>query len=140
MNEPSPNTGSGRAIIIALIAVGLLCIAVATGVVSLPGGPPEAPRWVLGGIGLIFLIAGLLGGQWWPSKSLLSDMLAAMMMTIIGVTFGWIAIFGHGFQNRFGSIRTSVGDAFPRAMFGLGALACLALAVYGWWRTIANRR
>jgi hypothetical protein len=140
LNAPLPDIAAARAFALGLIVVGFTVLAFGCGWVALPGSPSAGPQWVVCSMGVGFMIAGLLAGQWWPSRSLLSSGLAATMMTLFALTFGWIAIFGEQFQSRIGSVRISwIPDFFPRAMFGLAALAFLALAVFGWWRTLTNR-
>jgi hypothetical protein len=65
---------------------------------------------------------GVLAGPWWSGNRLLNDGMAATLMTVLGVTCGWITGYGGGFQPRVRSTRlTGIAGAGPRAIFGLAA-------------------
>jgi hypothetical protein len=140
LNPPLPDIAAARAFALGLIVVGFAALAFGSGWVTLPGSPLAGPQWVVCSIGVGFMFAGLLAGQWWPSRSVLSDGLAATMMTLFGLASGWIAIFGEHLQSRIGvHVFWTPLSWWAHAIFGLAALAFLALAVFGWWRTLTNR-
>jgi hypothetical protein len=89
----------------------------------------EAPRTVVFGAGAVFVLAGfmLLARDHRASDSIAS----ILLLTLAGIA-GWVTFYApEGTINRvFPFIPGSVNDALGRLLFGIGAVACVGMAVW----------
>lgn len=110
--------------------LGLAVIALALGILPLDGSHWNAPKWIVGLSGAVFVIVGLmmLSGE----ESRINDMMAALLLTGLGLIGGWIGIFGadEGFSGGLSFLPEAVNISLARGLFGTGALICLLLAAY----------
>lgn len=138
----------------AALFMGLLCftcgaavLAVATG--ALPTAPAtlEAPRWVIGCAGVVFLAGSLLplnaafGFPGW-----LNQLAGLTIAAGLALVLNWIAFFPgeRHFSSTFFvpgvSLHTGGNAIAGRIMFGLGALLADALVLAGLWRLLRRAR
>ena len=134
---------------VALVA-SLLCficgaavLAVAIGVLPAQPGTLEAPRWVAGCAGVIFMAGALIplnaafGLPDWMNQ------LAALSVALgLAVLFNWVAFFPgeRHFSTTFSvpgvQVSTGGGQIMGRIMFGLGALLADAIVLHALWRAL----
>lgn len=114
-----PVTGAGLAVI--ALALGLLPVKVSY---------LNVPQWILGMAGAVIVIAGLkmLLGE----ESRVNNLLAALLLTAMGVVGSWIGLFGsdEGFSGGMPFLPDAVNISLARGLFGIGALICFLLAAY----------
>ena len=135
MDEPATKIEGSVGFGLLFMAVGLVITSVAYWVNP---GTLEVPRWVVGGLGVFFFLAGVLATGWWSGESLVGHVIGSVMCTAMAVVSGGFVWYGTG-TLRIGFIQISgpaaiaVGSVFP--------LGFLGLALFGWWRTLTyNRR
>jgi hypothetical protein len=118
-------------------AAGLALLSIAIGWIDLPAQSMEAPRWVLGAAGIMFLAGGFVpmtirrGPNAWQSR-----LIGAVVLLALAAIFNWIA-FGPGsrqFTSTFsfgGSTgqRAAVGESSGRMIFGVIAVLIDLLVV-----------
>lgn len=112
------------------IIAGLLIIAVAADFISVEEAAFHAPRWVVALCGSIFGIAGLMIVV--GPESGLNNLMASLLLLAMGLTGGWVAVFGgaSGFSGGVPFAPGNVNIALARIMFGAGALLCLWMSGY----------
>jgi hypothetical protein len=125
-----------------VVIVGLWLIAVSIGLIPVQPGTLHAPLWLLAAIGAVFLLGGLLAAT--GSGGGLSTALAASLLSLLGLTGGWVALFGSSeglHATLSGGALSATADApLPaRIGFGIGALIVLSWAGYA-WRLVFKRR
>jgi hypothetical protein len=88
-------------------------------------------RWVVVLAGLLFVLAGLsmLGPR--DERSIVASTLGALLVSVFAMVASWVA-FGGG-ERQFKAI-TTVSEWSGRVIFGIGAIALLAMAAWAWWR------
>ncbi|NGP75713.1 hypothetical protein G3570_03660 [Balneolaceae bacterium YR4-1] len=110
--------------------LGLAVIALALGLLPLDGSNLNAPKWIIGMSGAVFVIGGLmmLSGE----DTRFNNMMAALLLTGLGLIGGWIGIFGadEDFSGGLSFLPEAVNISLARGLFGIGALICLLLAAY----------
>jgi len=110
------------------ILIGLLPIATALRLLPVQPGALHAPRWVLFLCGFAFVNAGavLLAGP----RPRLRSLFAMLLMTAMGATSGWIALFGDpgSFSGGVPLISPRRNVLVARWLFGFGAVLLLAMA------------
>jgi hypothetical protein len=141
-----------RARLLALVfwMVGSMILAFAVGWIPVPGGRFEAPRWVLGAAGFLFIAGGFVpratrsGPNSWVSRCV-----GAGVLWPLALIFNWIA-FGAGPRHfsggwsigRLGFSQGSGSDTGGHIVFGIAAvvmdLIVIAVAVR-WMRTKTDR-
>ncbi len=117
-----------------LLLGGAALIALAAG--WIPAAPEKfnAPRWVIGAAGAMFIVAGVLMLIPAERRPALSAFLGATMASLFALVGGWVA-FGPG-PRRFGGalasggvvLKAEVGEYFGSGVFGVGAVILSALA------------
>lgn len=127
-----PERGIGAAFIV----IGLLLVAISADCIAVPAESITAPRWVLGAVGVVVMVAGLLAGRRWSGQRV-NRALAASLLTMLGMMGGWVSLYG-----RAEGFRMGVGDTEPtavmstpapaRIMFGFGALVTIGWAAVIW--------
>ena len=112
------------------IGVGLAVMALALRLLPLHQSDFEAPRWILGIGGAIFAIAGLM--MLLGEHSPVNNLLAAFLLTGMGLIGGWVGLFGsdEGFSGGLPFLPETVNISLARSLFGMGALICFLMAVY----------
>lgn len=127
-----------RITVFGVVLIGLWLFAVALGFIPVPPGTLHAPRWVLGAIGVLFVLGGLLAAT--SSGGRVATALAASLLTLLGMLGGWVAAFGESDLMRMAASTGAVAIAIPaphaplaaRIAFGVGALIVLAWAAFAW--------
>lgn len=122
--------------LVALVGIlsGLFMVGAAIGVFPIEQSG-DAPLWLLGACGGIFIVAGIaaLGIDIFPKR--LRDFLGAIIMTGFLFIAGWIA-FGPGEREFNGGIYS---EAVGRTLFGISSIICAAIAVWAWKRVISGK-
>lgn len=113
-----------------MIAIGTFIMLVAADWIVVDPSSIEAPRWVLGLAGLVFLMAGLmvLAGQ----KSRINDGLAAMLLFAFAAIGAYAALLADpaSIEGGLPLIDKETNSLIGRWVFGIGALMSAALGVY----------
>jgi len=112
------------------IGVGLAVMALALGLLPLDDTNVTAPRWIVGIGGAIFATAGLM--MLLGEQSPVNNLLAAFLLTGMGLIGGWVGLFGsdEGFSGGLPFLPETVNISLARGLFGMGALICFLLAAY----------
>ena len=142
---------SGRAAIftgLLSFLCGAAVLAAATGLLPTHQGSLEAPRWVVGCAGIIFMAGALVplnaafGLPDWVNR--LVGLTVALGLAIV---FNWIAFFpgerhfsGTTFSVPGLQISGGTSQLTGRIMFGLGALLADAILLHGLWRQLRPGR
>jgi hypothetical protein len=138
----------------AALFMGLLCftcgaavLAAATGVLPAAPGTLQAPRWVIGCAGVVFLAGSLLplnaacGLPNWLNQ--LAGLAVALGLALV---LNWIAFFPgeRHFSGTFSvpgvTLAAGANAIAGRIMFGLGALLADAIVLGGLWRQLRRAR
>jgi hypothetical protein len=116
--------------------IALLCLAGGVAVCAaslglLPAGSLvfEAPRWAVLGAGALAI---LLGFMLLARDHRASDALASILLLALAAFAGWITFYAPEgtIQRVLPFIPASVNDALGRLLFGLGAAACVGMAIW----------
>jgi hypothetical protein len=131
---------------LACLAGGLAVVAAATGVLPTQPGTLEAPRWVVGCAGVIFISGSLVplnaafGLPGWVNR------LVALTVGVgLALVFNWIAFvpgerhFSSTFSVPGVSVSGDSGAIAGRIVFGIGALLIDAIVLYGVWHQLRGR-
>lgn len=156
-NTNAPQTFLGTMIFGAIFfIVGAFVVLLAAGIIPSDESSFNAPRWVIGAVGLVFMLAGTmvaLQGAFAPDPE--SSLLYLWLMLIIGTAlmllfssvFLWV---GLGPGEREFSTTTTIGavsasgqgsETSGRVIFGGGGMLMLlftALMAYGNWKKIRD--
>jgi hypothetical protein len=118
--------------------IALAFVAIACGVFALLGASDvlpmqtanDTPMWVVGLIGVMFVIAGIMIFLRNYSRAL--DFFAAIVLASFTLIFGWITVFAspEGFSGGIPFLPNDMNVLFARIMFGLGALMCFGGFLY----------
>ena len=132
---------SGRARLIYgafCILIGCYPIALALGIVPVDPAELTAPRSVIGGAGLAFVVSGLMILLAQHSRA--NNFLAGLLLLLFGAMGTWVAVFSSdaGFSGGLPFLSAERNISIGRWVFGIGALICFALCVYA-FRLAANR-
>lgn len=124
---------------IGCLALGCYPIAIAFGPLAVESAELLAPRWVVAGAGLTFLIAGCM--ILLANHARANDMLAGLLLLLFGVLGMWVAVFSSdkGFSGGLPFVPQETNILVGRWLFGLGALICFAFSAYAFRRAVANR-
>lgn len=123
--------------------MGAAVVLVASGVLPAQPGTLEAPRWVAGCAGVVFMAGAFIpldaafGLPGW-----MKQLVAFTVALGLAVLFNWVAFFPG--ERHFSStlsvpgvqISTGGGQLMGRIMFGLGALLADAIVLHGVWRVL----
>ena len=119
----------GKGIALLCLAGGVAICAASLGLLPADYLVFEAPRWVVGGAGAAFVLAGfmLLAGD-----HRASDAMASILLLTFAAIAGWITFYApEGTIERvLPFIPASVNDALGRLLFGLGAVTSVGMAVW----------
>jgi hypothetical protein len=138
------------------IFLGLLCMVIGAVILAgaagvLPSSHPttheEAPRWVGGCIGLVFLAGGLVPiSAAFALPNWFNQLVGVTVTAGLALVFNWVAFFP---GERHFSMSVSLpgvsmggvgGQLAGRAMFGLAALLGDAMVLWGLWRMLRKAR
>jgi hypothetical protein len=136
-----------------IILMGMVPVLAALGVIPTDDASWNAPRWVGGVAGGLFVVAGLyvLGK---PKVDRLEPRLQKqilglfplLIVTGMAAISGWIAFgpgereFESGASNALVGITWSGGsELIGRIAFGFGAVALIVIALIGWWKYLAGK-
>jgi hypothetical protein len=125
---------------LATMAIGLFTILISADVIPVPDSTFEAPRWLVGGAGLSFLLAGaavVLARPGGPPGTLAANPYfgGAAGLVLVGI-LNWIAFgpgprrFSGGISIRFVSWSSRPSEWTGRAAFGVAAF--LADVIVAW--------
>jgi hypothetical protein len=126
---------------LAFFACGAAVLALATGVLSAPPGALEAPRWVIGCLGAVFMAGALVPlNATFSLPGWVNQLVALTVGVGLAMAFNWVAFFP-GERHFTGAIAVPgmqlsapTSQTTGRIMFGLGALLADALVLAGLWR------
>ena len=109
------------------IACGAFALLAASGVLPMQTAN-DTPMWVVGMIGVMFVIAGIMIFLRNHSRAL--DFFAAIILASFTLICGWITFFAspEGFSGGIPFLPRDMNVSFARIMFGLGTLMC-----FGWF-------
>lgn len=130
-----------------VIVMGLVPVLTAVGVIPTDDSFWEAPRWVGGIAGGLFVAAGLYIAVL-PSIDRLGPRLRKQLMGLFPLVIvtgmaaisSWIAFgpgeraFQSGMANSIVGFTSGGGEIVGRAAFGIGALFLIVIAAVGWWK------
>ena len=124
-------SGITRKILAALCILGGIGLSgVALDILSVDPDSVLAPRWVLGFVGVIFILAGamLIAGM----QSRINDLFAAIMLLLFGAIALWISLIGYqqGISGGVPGLSDTANTSIGRLVFGFGGLLCLGMSVY----------
>src|SRR6056297_3130553 len=121
------------------IGVGLAVMALALGLLPLDDTNVTAPRWIVGIGGAIFATAGLM--MLLGEQSPVNNLLAAFLLTGMGLIGGWVGLFGsdEGFSGGLPFLPETVNISLARGLFGMGAMICLLMAAYAFKLQFENK-
>lgn len=117
-------------------AIALLCLSAGGAICSASLGffPAEylvleAPRGVLLGAGVVFVLAGFM---LLARDHRASDSLASILLLVLAAISGWVTFYAPEgtIQRVLPFVPTSVNEALGRLLFGLGAAACAGMAFW----------
>lgn len=135
-----------------IILMGTVPVLAAIGIVPTDDGFWQAPRWVGGIAGGLFVIAGLYVLSK-PTVDRLEPRLRKqilglfplLIVTGMAVIGGWIAFgpgvreFSAGAANPVLGFSWGSGELAGRIAFGLGASALAVITLIGWWKYLTGR-
>lgn len=89
----------------------------------------EAPRGVVLGAGVVFVLAGFM---LLARDHRASDSLASILLLVLAAISGWVTFYAPEgtIQRVLPFVPTSVNEALGRLLFGLGAAACVGMAFW----------
>jgi len=132
-------SGRARAVYgIGCLLLGCYPIALALGFIPVDDAELTAPRLVIGGAGLTFVVAGFM--ILLADYSRANNLLAGVLLLLFGIMGMWVAVLSSddGFSGGLPFISEEVNILVGRWVFGIGALICFALCVYA-FRLAASR-
>ena len=128
--------------------IGLALVAIACGgyaLLAASGVLPvqisnDTPVWVVGLIGVMFVIAGVMIFLRNYSRAL--DLFAAIILASFTLITGWIAFHAssEGFSGGIPFLPYDMNVALARVMFGLGALLCFGGFLYALKRFFGSHK
>ena len=120
---------SDIALALIAIACGGFALLVAAGVLPMETAH-DTPMWVIGLIGMMFVIAGIMIFLRNHSRAL--DFFAAIILASFTLITGWIAFFAspEGFSGGIPFLPRDMNVTLARVMFGLGSIMCFGGFLY----------
>ena len=90
----------------------------------------DTPLWVVGLVGVIFVIAGIMIFLRNYSRAL--DLFAAIMLAAFTLISGWITFHAssEGFSGGIPFLPNDTNVSLSRVMFGIGTLLCFGIFLY----------
>ena len=121
------------------LLAGAAVVALATGIIPSDEAKFNAPHWVVGACGGVFMLAGIMILVP-PAMLRVQYFFGAVLLSMFASVFGWIA-FGPGEREFSGSMSVGVitSTAQPsassgRIVFGIAAVLIGLVAAYAWVR------
>jgi hypothetical protein len=122
---------------------GAVVLAAATGMLATQPGTLEAPRWVIGCAGIVFMAGALVPlNAAFGFPNWLNQLAGLSIAAGLALVFNWVAFFPG--ERHFSStlslpgvqLSSGGGQIEGRIMFGLGALLADAIVLWGLWRLL----
>jgi hypothetical protein len=135
-----------------IILMGMVPVLAAVGVIPTDDSFWQAPRWVGGLAGGLFVVAGVflltrpaVENLPPPVRKQVEGLFPLLIVTIMAAISGWVA-FGPG-ERHFESSATNglLGFAWGgheilgRLVFGVGAVFLIVITAIGWWKYLTGR-
>ncbi len=100
----------------------------------------DTPIWVLGLVGVIFVIAGIMILLRNYSRAL--DLFAAIMLASFTLISGWITFHAssEGFSGGVPFLPNDMNVSLARVMFGIGTLLCFGIFLYALKRFFGSHK
>ncbi len=100
----------------------------------------DTPIWVLGLVGVIFVIAGIMIFLRNYSRAL--DLFAAIMLASFTLISGWITFHAssEGFSGGIPFLPNDMNVSLSRVMFGIGTLLCFGIFLYALKRFFGSHK
>jgi len=116
------------------IAVGFYPIALSFGLFEAWEPVLHAPRWVIAGVGCVFVIAGFMILLAHHSKA--NDFLACVLFILFGLLGIWVSLFSssEGFSGRIPFFSREANVIIARCLFGIGALISFSMSIWAFRR------
>jgi hypothetical protein len=133
---------TSRIVAVLTIGMGLVMVAIGTGMLSTDATRSHEGRWVVAVMGLAFAAAGVQVGQWLRTGSVVSDVLGALTISALSVAFAWASLRGEasGFSSSVGAagvtVRTGASVIIGRIAFGIAGVLVGIFAGWAWWRVL----
>ena len=127
------------ALALVAIACGGYALLAATGVV--PGQTSnDTPLWIIGLVGVMFVIAGVMIFLRNHSRAL--DLFAAVILASFTLVGAWITFYANseGFSGGIPFLPNDMNVSLARVMFGLGALLCFGGFLYALKRFFGSHK
>lgn len=115
---------------------GAFPIGIGLGVIPYDPAKIHAPPWVVVGAGIAFWFAGLLLLA--KDKPRAANGIAFLLLLMFSAIGGWVSLFGEegAFTDGANGALVGGGLTLARALFGLGALLCVLMALVALRRLI----
>ncbi|MEL7084216.1 MAG: hypothetical protein AAGM36_06920 [Cyanobacteria bacterium J06597_1] len=112
------------------IAMGLFPIAHSLNLLPISEQPGDAPRWVIGVCGMVFVLSGCM--MMTQLNSRLNHILAAIFLALMGSIGVWVSLFSQaeGMSGGLFFLSREQNVLLGRCLFGLGAAIGFAMCVY----------
>jgi hypothetical protein len=119
----------GKAIALLCLLGGVAICAAALGLLPADYFVFEAPRWAVLGAGALSILVGFM---LLARDHRASDAFASVLLLALAAIAGWVTFFAPEgtIQRVLPFIPISVNDALGRLLFGLGAVACVGMAIW----------
>lgn len=100
----------------------------------------DTPLWVVGLVGVMFVIAGIMIFLRNYSRAL--DLFAAILLASFTLVAGWITFYSspEGFSGGIPFLPRDANVSFARVMFGLGTLLCFGGFLYALKRFFGSHK
>ncbi len=125
---------------IGCLALGCYPIAMALGYIPIDQAELAAPRWVIAGAGLAFVIAGFM--ILLANHSRANDLLAGVLLLLFCVMGTWVSLVSsdEGISGGLPFLPRELNVLVGRWVFGLGALISFALCIYAFRRAASSSK
>ena len=117
------------ALAVIAMACGVFALLVASGVLPIQTAY-DTPMWVVGLVGVVFVIASVMIFMRNHSRAL--DLFAAIILASFALIGGWVTLFAspEGFSGGIPFLPHDTNVSLGRIMFGFGAILCFGAFLY----------